>query len=292
MKKTVYLIIPVMILFLTACGSSEFKRTENGLTYKVHNSNKGPTAVIDNIVKIDIAYRYPVDSVFFTNKDFGEAMYIPVIPSDYSGDIYEGLRMMAKGDSVTFKLDALNFFTTTQRMPTVPDFISMDDSVYVDILVLDIFTQDEYQEYRQKQMEEMLKDQEVAKHEEDGLRERYLLEKNITVEPQESGLIIVVQEEGSGPRPESGQNVTVHYTGTLLDGTKFDSSVDRGEPFTFRLGAGQVIRGWDEGVSKLNIGSKAKLIIPSHLAYNDQQRGPVITPYSTLIFEIEVIDAN
>ncbi len=292
MKKTMYLIIPVMILFLSACGSSEFKQTDNGLNYKVHKSNRGSKAVIDNVVKIDLAYRYPADSVFFSTENFGEAMYIPVIPSEYSGDIYEGLRLMAKGDSVTFKLDALNFFTTTQRMPSVPDFIPMDDSVYVDIMVIDIFTQDEYQAYRQKEMEEMLQEQEVAKHEEDVLRQRYLDENNIAVEPEESGLIIVVKEEGSGPKPQSGQNVKVHYTGTLLDGTKFDSSVDRGEPFTFRLGAGQVIRGWDEGVSRLNIGSKAKLIIPSYLAYGDQQRGPVITPYSSLIFEIEVIDAN
>jgi FKBP-type peptidyl-prolyl cis-trans isomerase FkpA len=292
MKKTVYLIIPLMILIFSACGSSEFKRTDSGLTYKVHKSNRGSKAVIDNIVKIDIAYRYPADSVFFANREFGEAMYIPVIPSEYSGDIYEGFRMMAKGDSVTFKLDALNFFTTTQRMPMIPDFIPMDDSVYVDVLILDIFTQDEYQAYRQKKREDMFKQQEEARHDEDGLRQRYLDENNITVQPEESGLVIVVKEEGSGPRPQSGQNVKVHYTGTLLDGTKFDSSVDKGEPFTFRLGAGQVIRGWDEGVSKLNIGSKAKLIIPSYLAYGDQQRGPVIKPYSTLIFDIEVIDAN
>ncbi len=292
MKKSVFLIIPIMILIFSACGTSEFKQTDRGLTYKVHKSNRGSKAVIDNIVKIDIAYRYPADSVLFSNKDFGEAMYIPVIPSEYEGDIYEGFRMMAKGDSVTFKLDALNFFTITQQMPMVPDFIPMDDSVYVDVLILDIFTQDEYQAYRQKKRDDMIKEQEVARHEEEGLRQRYLDENNITVEPEESGLVIVVKEEGSGPKPQSGQNVKVHYTGTLLDGTKFDSSLDRGEPFTFRLGAGQVIRGWDEGVSKLKIGSKAKLIIPSYLAYGDQQRGPVIAPYSTLIFELEVIDAN
>ncbi len=288
-----YLIIPVMVLFFTACGGSpEFKKTDSGLHYIVHKSNRGAKAVIDNIVKMDVAYRYPADSVFFSSVNFGEPMYIQVIPSDYSGDIYEGLRMLAKGDSVTFKLDAMNFFTVTQRMPMVPDFIHQDDSVYVDIVLHEIFTQDEFQAYQDNKMQDMINEQEIARHEEEGLRERYLLENNITVEPEESGLIIIVKEEGSGPKPQSGQNVKVHYTGTMLDGTKFDSSVDRGQPFTFRLGAGQVIRGWDEGVSKLNIGSKAKLIIPSYLAYGEQQRGPVIKPFSTLIFEIEVIDAN
>lgn len=292
MRNTIFVIAGTLILALAACGSGDFERTDNGLTYKVHNSNRGDKAVIDDIVKIDIAYRYPADSVFFTNKDFNEAMYIPVIPSEYPGDIYEGFRLMAEGDSATFKLDAMNFFTTTLRSPAVPGFIPQDDSVYVDVLVIDIFNQEEYDDYRMKKREDMIKEQEIAKDAEDDLLQDYLDENDITVEPEESGLIILVEEEGTGPKPQSGENVTVHYTGKILDGTVFDSSVERGEPFTFRLGAGQVIRGWDEGVSKLNIGSKAKLIIPSYLAYGDQQRGPVITPFSTLIFEIEVLDAN
>jgi len=289
MKKLFYLSIPFMILLFVACGSKDFRQTESGLTYKIHERNRGDKALIDNIVKMEVAYRYPEDSVFFHSKDFGEFMYIPVIPSEYSGDIYEGLRMLAKGDSATFKFDAMSFFITTAKTPMIPDFIGQDDSLFVDIRVLEIFTQEQYEEYVRKQREDRVKEQEIAKHQEEDLLQDYLSENNITVEPEESGLIIVVEEEGTGPKPQSGQNVTVHYTGKILDGTVFDSSVERGQPFTFRLGRGQVIRGWDEGVSKLNVGSRATLIIPSYLAYGDQQRGPVITPFSTLIFEIEVL---
>jgi peptidylprolyl isomerase len=97
-----------------------------------------------------------------------------------------------------------------------------------------------------------------------------------------------MNQEGSGEKPQNGQKVTVHYTGYLTDGTKFDSSVDRGEPFSFSLGLGQVIKGWDEGIALLKPGAKAKLIIPSSIAYGARNMGS-IPPFSTLIFDVELI---
>ncbi len=97
---------------------------------------------------------------------------------------------------------------------------------------------------------------------------------------------------GSGPAAHKGQTVKVHYTGTLENGTKFDSSRDRGEPFEFQLGAGQVIQGWDEGLAQLNVGDKAKLIIPPHLGYGARGAGGVIPPNATLIFDVELVGAR
>jgi peptidylprolyl isomerase/FKBP-type peptidyl-prolyl cis-trans isomerase FkpA len=94
---------------------------------------------------------------------------------------------------------------------------------------------------------------------------------------------------GTGTEAVSGKSVTVHYTGTLTDGTKFDSSKDRGEPFTFNLGAGEVIKGWDQGVVGMKVGGKRKLTIPSELGYGTQGAGGVIPPNATLIFEIELL---
>lgn len=94
---------------------------------------------------------------------------------------------------------------------------------------------------------------------------------------------------GSGPAPKAGDVVTVHYTGWLPDGTKFDSSVDRNEPFTFVLGEGQVIQGWDQGVATLRVGDKARLTIPPHLAYGAQGYPGAIPPNATLIFEVELL---
>jgi peptidylprolyl isomerase len=105
----------------------------------------------------------------------------------------------------------------------------------------------------------------------------------------ESGLQYVMIEEGSGAAPEPGSIVEVHYNGTLEDGTKFDSSYDRGEPIKFPLGTGQVIPGWDEGIALLKEGGKCKLIIPPDLAYGEQGAGGVIPPNATLLFDVELV---
>jgi peptidylprolyl isomerase len=106
----------------------------------------------------------------------------------------------------------------------------------------------------------------------------------------DSGLKYYDFEVGDGPTPEAGQFVAVHYTGWLEDGTKFDSSLDRGQPFTFPVGAGQVIQGWDEGLGTMQVGGKRQLVIPPELGYGDQGAGGVIPPNATLIFEVELID--
>ncbi len=96
--------------------------------------------------------------------------------------------------------------------------------------------------------------------------------------------------EGTGASPQPGQKVIVHYTGWLTNGTKFDSSVDRNQPFSFPLGMGRVIRGWDEGVATMKVGGKRKLTIPPEMGYGARGAGGVIPPNSTLIFEVELLD--
>jgi FKBP-type peptidyl-prolyl cis-trans isomerase len=95
--------------------------------------------------------------------------------------------------------------------------------------------------------------------------------------------------EGNGTAPKTGDKVKVHYTGWLTNGTKFDSSVDRNEPFVFTLGVGQVIKGWDQGVARMKIGDKIKLTIPPELGYGSRGAGSVIPPNAVLIFEVELI---
>ena len=118
----------------------------------------------------------------------------------------------------------------------------------------------------------------------------YLAKNKITAEPTESGLIYVMTQEGNGEKPEVGKMVKVHYTGKLLDGTVFDSSVERGEPISIPFGVGQVIPGWDEGIQLMSKGEKGVLYIPYYLAYGDRQAGDKIVPFSNLVFDVELVD--
>ena len=123
------------------------------------------------------------------------------------------------------------------------------------------------------------------------LLERICVERLVPEpETQGSGLKFTELLRGSGPRPKAGAKVTVHYTGMLDDGSVFDSSYSRGEPFQFELGAGIVIDGWDEGIGLMRLGSKAQLIIPPELAYGEKGDGNVIPPNATLIFNVELVD--
>jgi FKBP-type peptidyl-prolyl cis-trans isomerase len=107
-----------------------------------------------------------------------------------------------------------------------------------------------------------------------------------------SGLKYVDLQEGTGPTPQTGQMLSVHYTGTLQNGTKFDSSLDRGQPYQFRIGTGAVIKGWDEGLMTMKVGGKRKLIVPPGLGYGARGNPPNIPGNSTLLFDVELISAK
>jgi len=110
---------------------------------------------------------------------------------------------------------------------------------------------------------------------------------NVITNP--SGLKYIELEEGTGATPKPGQKVEVHYTGTLENGTKFDSSRDRGKPFEFNIGTGQVIKGWDEGLSTMKVGGRRQLIIPAELGYGSRGAGGMIPPNATLLFDVELL---
>ena len=107
-----------------------------------------------------------------------------------------------------------------------------------------------------------------------------------------SGLEYIEVEPGTGAQAESGKTVSVHYTGKFQDGKVFDSSVSRGEPIKFPLGAGRVIKGWDEGLALMKEGGKAQLVIPPHLAYGESGAGGVIPPNATLVFDVELVSVE
>jgi FKBP-type peptidyl-prolyl cis-trans isomerase len=160
-----------------------------------------------------------------------------------------------------------------------------------DVEILDVKTKAEFEneQLQLKKAEQMKSDS--LKNAEPVLLEKYLKDNKIKVKPQPSGLYYIPVLTGTGPKAESGKTVKVHYTGKLLNGKVFDSSVERKNPIEFMLGRSQVIKGWDEGISMMNQGGKAILIIPSAIAYSDRDMG-VIPPYSTLVFDVELVEVK
>ena len=270
---------------VTSCAEKSlfpgYKLTENGLYYKLITQGEGKQLNVGDIVQVDLAY-YVNDSLLYTTESLPEKAYDMVNESLFKGDLYEGFRMMHVGDSMSFMIYADSVFRKQFRAPIIPDFVKPDTYLRWEVKVNEAMTEEEFMAKREA---EMAAKQQKAQEE----LTAYLAENNITTPPTETGLVYVCTKPGRGKNPSTNKVVKVHYTGRLLDGTVFDSSVERGEPFEFTLGTHQVIPGWDEGIALMKKGEKGVLYIPAELAYGSRQAG-IIPPFSNLIFEVELLD--
>ena len=245
------------VLAFGACSKYKgFKKTKSGIYYQfygdIHDTADQPRT--GDLVGLLLSLRA------------GDSLLIPMMPNEmlmdslYEGDMFEALRMMHVGDSATFILDGPQFFE--KMMGPGQEYNFGEDPLYLDVKLYGLMKKADF---------------EKAKAEFDpGLKQ------------QSTGVYVKTVKKGNGEKVEPLQNVKVHYTGRFVDGTVFDSSVERGEPFTFTVGAGQVIPGWDATVSNMKVGDKVTVLIPSELAYGEGRQG--IPPYSPLVFDIELLE--
>jgi FKBP-type peptidyl-prolyl cis-trans isomerase len=208
--------------------------------------------------------------------------------SSFKGSLEDAMMMMAKGDSASFIVSADSFYLKTQRAPQLPPFLKPGDMLKVEIKMVEIKTKKELEENQKQQEAEMAK---MAEQEKPQIAQ-YVADKKITTTPTASGLFYTETKKGKGVLVKAGNEVTVNYTGKLLNGQEFDSSVGKPEPFKFIVGQGMVIPGWDEALQLMAKGGKATLLIPSNLAYGARGAGGVIPPFAPLTFEIELVDIN
>lgn len=270
---------------LISCGPKSpfpgYTPTGTGLYYKQIEKGTGEQLKNGDVVKVNLAY-YINDSLLFTTDSLPEQAYDMVRESAFQGDLYEGFRMMHVGDVMSFMINADSVYRKQFHAPIIPGFVTPGAFLRWDVKVEEAMTEEAYQQMKQAELAAL---QQKAQDDFNA----YLTANGIDAQPLESGLVYVCTQKGRGPKPTANQNVKVHYTGKLLDGTVFDSSIERGEPIEFPLGVGRVIPGWDEGIGLMSKGEKGILYIPFNLAYGAREAGP-IPAFSNLIFEVELVD--
>ncbi|MCU0429674.1 MAG: FKBP-type peptidyl-prolyl cis-trans isomerase [Cytophagaceae bacterium] len=272
MKKVITL---MLLLMVASAFAQKWLTSPSGVKYKVLKDSPGRTAQVGDIVTVHFQFRNFKDSLI--NGSTGKDPVEFKLQKTFRGSLEDGLQLMSAGDSMIFEVPS-----DSLGMPNRPAFIPAGSKVFFRIKMISVQTEAEYQALLKKRAEEM-------KGKEDLELQKFIKANNYQARKLASGMYIVSQSPGSGSNPKPGQNVEVHYTGKLLNGQKFDSSLDRGTPFSFTLGQGQVIQGWDTGIAELLPGEKAILLIPSYMGYGERGAGASIPPNSILIFEVQLL---
>ena len=294
-SKTLSAIIAIVVIWGgLSCQSQDFQISEDGYQYKYIAKGSGETAQQGEVVVYNMMYKDETDSILFESTSTEPVMFpCDTMQWNQMGILYKAFATLKEGDSILVKIPTKRLFDESFKAP-IPPYLNSEGEITfcigVSVYLTEEQAQAEIEHLRQRQQEEMLAASEEQMEKDIEIIESYLKENNITAQSTESGLRYVIESEGTGNNPEKGQKVFVHYTGTLLDGTKFDSSLDRGEPLDFPIGQGRVIQGWDEGIPLLKKGGKGTLYIPSPLAYGSRGAGAAIPPNSVLKFEVELVD--
>ena len=259
----------------------EFKKHPSGLYYRfLEMKPEGKIPKPGDILVLSLKITNQDDKVVDESDFYRMQLSNPM----YKGDFYTALALMQVGDSVCFKLDAAGFFEKNRKRDLPVEF-HQGDPVFIYVRLKNILSSEDLESERESTYHTDF-EQEMS------LLKNYIQITNTTVKPTASGLYYIEKKKGKGKKAEPGKTLIVHYTGTTIDGKIFDSSLQRGKPLSFVLGQGQVIKGWDEGFQFMQEGGEARLIIPSDLAYGKSGYSNLILPYSTLVFEIELLEVK
>lgn len=280
--KNIFVLLSFLFALMSACVQQDEYEMINGIKshYFIKNENAQPIQV-GNVLVMNLRYTTMNDSVIFDSKEIPNFKMRLSHSSANIPTIDDALAMMHVGDSALFLVSAESFYVTTKR-GSLPTCFNQDDVLKFYIKIKDVLTLSDYQKSIDNKNHSSFEMEE-------SLLKRYLLHANINTKPMASGLYFIEEKKGAGNNPEPSDMVTIEYSGTFIDGKLFDTTYKKGKPFTFKFGIGNVIPGLDEGIAKMKKGGKAKIIIPSNLAYGSKGSGP-IPPNTTLIFDVELID--
>ena len=272
MKKNKQLLVAALGLLLASCGAGGgAKKTPGGVDFVVHKSGSGAQLKLGDTVLLNIIQSLNDSVIVESRKVAGGPVPFVISKSVNKYDLMDGLVMLKEGDSATFTIPI-------DSLPQRPPMAKKGDKLNLTFVVVGTYTGAKQKAADDKIIAEYAKTNKLS----------------TTTTPE--GVYVAVNQEGAGEKPQPGDTVVVHYTGKLINGTVFDSSLDttlrpgaKIEPIRFPLGRGFVIKGWDAGIAALNKGSKATLLIPSTLGYGLQASGP-IPANSVLVFDVQLVD--
>jgi FKBP-type peptidyl-prolyl cis-trans isomerase FkpA len=259
---------------MASCGTGE-KKTPGGVEYIVHKSGSGAQLKLGDTVLMNISQRLNDSVLAESRKVLGAPVPVLIAKSMEKYDLMEGLALLKEGDSATF---IIPFDSLPEPRPP---FGKKGDKLKVTFAVVGKYSAATQKAADEKEIKE------------------YIDKNKLTTTTTPEGVYVNVKQEGTGAQPKEGDTVYVHYTGKLMNGKTFDSSLDttltpgrKVEPIKFPIGRGFVIKGWDAGISALKKGAKATLLIPSTLAYGLQGSPPAIPSNSVLLFDVELVDVK
>lgn len=283
MKKIYFILLLTIVIFSCKTGNKKFQKHESGLEYIIVEKKDENSRKLENgdIVILNMTYEKKDGTILFNSQMSGRKYLRNVIAPTHTGGSFEdGLAMLSEGDSAIFKINAENFLIYSEGFRKLPKDVKYDEDIIVNVRIVDVLDNDEYdafvgERYHVNEKVEM----EILKN--------YLNVTNIQIEPMESGLYYIEQLKGPGKQPQINNTVQVHYTVKTIDGKLIETTLDK-TPISFTLGRGEVIPAWEEGILYMKEGGKARIIAPSKLAYGSEGKGTIL-PYSTLVFDVELI---
>lgn len=290
---------------LNACKSGGELKTVKGVEYKIVKDEKGTNAKIGDVVEFNLRATCDTTTLSDTWK-MGRPAAQPV-DSARNNDLMAVFPFLSAGDSAVVYLscDSIIASIPPDQLSRKPEWMQKGRKIQISLSVIAIKSREQYQkDMEAKQAEEMKKVEEQKAAQlpvDDKILQEYFAKNNIKAEKTASGLYYTIQKPGTGAQIQKGQTVSMMYTGKLLDGTIFDSNMDKdvaaknghgAEPLTFVVGMGQMIPGVDEGAGLLKKGAKAMLYLPSPIAYGPASPSPNVPSNAVMIFEVEITDVK
>lgn len=278
MKKNIVTFLLTSILVINA----QVQTSPKGMRYTINKDVPGEPGKIGDVVKFHIIIQTAAGEELQNTYKMSPQPAEDLIREPKVGWSYEEIfTMLSPGDSATVFVPSDSIFTPQSEQQRPPNIAEHTDLKFT-FKVIKTQTMAEYEaEAQQKAI--------ALQAEEDKTILDFIKKNKLVFQKTESGLYYVQKKKGTGVKAKAGDTVSVHYTGRLIDSTKFDSSVDRGQPIEFTLGQHQVIQGWDEGLALMQKGEKGTLLIPSRLGYGERGSPPNIPANSVLLFDVELV---